>query len=186
MLAMKQHGPAMRGFTLIELMVVLAMIVVLASIAAPNFQRSIARQKTSVAASELLTSVLQARSAAITNNQVTYVQPLVSTDWSRGWRIYIDVDKDKTFTAGTDTPIATVAAMDENVLQNEVALNAVVGNLIGFDANGYLVGRNAGRVVFGSALIPAGELRKGVKVSVTGRARICTSTTNDNGCSGND
>ena len=81
---MKCHPPRAQGFTLIELLVVIALISILASLAAPDFQRSIAQRKISEVASDLMISALQARSAAITNNQQAIVQPLVTTDWSRG------------------------------------------------------------------------------------------------------
>lgn len=171
-----------RGFTLIELMIVLALLALMLGLAAPSFQRTIARQKVTATTSDLMASVMQARSEAITNNQQTIVQPLVDSDWSRGWRTYIDTDKSKTFAAGTDQLISTVAPAADTVVQNEKALNDAVGNLIGFNPTGFLLGNNAGRVVFASAMIPAAEYRKGIKISVTGRARVCVSTPGDNGC----
>lgn len=175
-----------RGFTLIELLVVVAMIAIMASLAAPSFQQTIARQKVSVAASDLLGSAMQARSEAIKNNRQALVQPVADGDWRLGWRIYVDIDKDKVYTDGTDLLITTVAPLADNVVVDEVALNPAVGNLIGFDASGFLLGRNAGRVVFSSTLIPRTELRKGVKVSITGRTRTCTSTPGSDGCAGAD
>lgn len=186
MLAIETHRTKIRGFTIIELLVVLALLGIVAALAAPSFQRSMARQKLSLAASDLMTSALQARSEAIKANQQTIVQPLVDTNWAQGWRIYVDVNKDKAYTDGTDTLITTVAAAADGVNVHAVALNAAVGNLIAFDSSGFLVGRNAGRVVFSSSSIPSAELQKGIKISVTGRARVCTSRPGDNGCASAD
>jgi type IV fimbrial biogenesis protein FimT len=186
MLALKPQPMSGRGFTLIELLVVVAMLAIIATLAAPSFQRTIARQNVGVAASELLGSTMQARSEAIKNNRQALVQPVVDGDWRQGWRIYVDVDKDKAYTDGTDLLITTVAAVADNVVVDEVALNPAVGNLIGFDANGFLLGRNAGRVVFSSTLVPRTELRKGIKVAITGRTRTCTSTLDSDGCAGAD
>jgi type IV fimbrial biogenesis protein FimT len=186
MLAMRQITVKFRGFTLVELLVVVALLAIIAGLAAPSFQRTIARQKLSLAASDLMASVMQARSEAIKNNQQTVVQPVVDTNWGQGWRIYVDVDKDKAYTEGTDLLVTTVPAVADGIVVYEVALNSAVGNLVAFDPSGFLVGRNAGRVVFSSDVIPSSELRKGIKVSVTGRTRICTSVPGNDGCAGSD
>lgn len=173
-----------RGFTLIELMVVIALIGILASLAAPSFQRSIAQRKVTEVASDLMVSTLQARSAAITNNQQAIVQPLVTTDWSRGWRIYVDVDKDKTYTEGTDTLVSIAPAKADNITTNEIIPSSLT--LIGFNSTGYLLESTAGRVVFSSTAIPSSQYRKGVAFSRTGRVRLCESNTIKNECSGSD
>ena len=188
MLAMTATRRREQGFTLIELLVVLAMLGILASLAAPSFQTGIAKQQVSTASSDLLASLLQARGEAITNNQQTIVQPLNSADWSRGWRVYVDTNKDKSYTAGTDLLVTTVAPAATNVVTNEAEPSASIGSLIGFDSRGFLLERTAGRVVFASSVIPSSSYRKGVKISITGRARICTSTTGtgNDGCAGLD
>lgn len=170
------------GFTLIELMVVIAMIAIIASLAAPSFQVGIAKQRVSGAASDLMASLLQARSEAITNNQQTIVEPLDTTDWSRGWRVYVDTNKDKSYTSGTDVLVSTVAPAATNVVTND----ASIGNLVGFNATGFLLVQNAGRIVFASSSVPSAQFRKGVKISRVGRTRICTSTTENDGCAGDD
>ena len=175
-----------RGFTLIELMVVVAMVAVVAGVAVPSFQITIARQKLSGTASELMASAMQARSEAIKHNQQTILAPLVTTDWSKGWRVYVDTDTDRAYTDGTDLLITTTPPASDSVTVYEVALNTAVGNLVGYDANGFLMGRNAGRIVFSSSIIPSSELKKGIKISVTGRVRICTSQPGNDGCAGSD
>ena len=184
MLAMKCPPPRTQGFTLIELLVVIALISILASLAAPDFRRSIAQRKVSEVASDLMISTLQARSAAITNNQQAIVQPLVTTDWSRGWRIYVDVDKDKAYTAGTDTLISTVSAKAGTVTTNELSPSTLT--LIGFNSTGYLLESTAGRVVFSTTAIPSNQYKKGIVFSRTGRVRICETNPSKNECSGSE
>jgi type IV fimbrial biogenesis protein FimT len=184
MLALTRSYPAKtQGFTLIELMVVIALIAIIAGLAAPDFQRMIARQRLNVTTSDLLVSVTQARGEAIKNNRQAIVQPLVSTDWSRGWRVYVDMNNDKAYTEGTDTLITTVREADSNILQYEAVRNNTVGNLIGFDSSGFVLGADAGRIVFSSSILGT-SYRKGVVISRTGRARICTSQSGADGCAG--
>ena len=170
-----------RGFTLIELLVVLAIAAIIALVAAPSFQRTMVQQKVSTVASELLVSAMQARSEAIKNNTATLVQPLVSADWSRGWRVYIDADGDRTFSTG-DTLITTVPAADTNIVQDAAAFAGA--NYIGYNASGFIISSNAGRVVF--AANPSIDYKKGVKISRIGRPRVCTSKTGSDRCAASD
>ena len=180
MLALTPPLPARsQGFTLIELMVVLALVAIIATFAVPSFQSAMARQKVNIAASDLLVSATQARSEAIKNNHQAIVQPIsAQSDWSQGWRIYVDMDNSKTYTEG-DLLVTTVPAAASSIgLYEAPTLNP---NLIGFDANGFALGSNAGRVVFSSSILGNGY-RKGVVISRTGRARICTSQAGSDGC----
>jgi len=183
MLALMRCRRSARGFTLVELLVVLALVAILATLAVPSFERAIANQKLNVAASDLMVSAMQARGEAIKNNRQAIVQPLVSTDWSKGWRIYVDMDNDKAYTEGTDLLVTTVAAAASSVTQYEAVRNAAVGNLIGFDPNGFVLGRDAGRVIFASTTLGTGY-KKGVIISITGRARVCKSVPGTDGCTG--
>ena len=171
-----------QGFTLIELMVVLALAAIIATFAVPSFQSAMARQKLNLAASDLLVSATQARSEAIKNNRQAIVQPVTSdSDWSQGWRIYVDMDNSKTYTEG-DLLITTVPAAASSISLYETP--TLDPNLIGFDANGFALGSNAGRIVFSSSILGSGY-RKGVVISRTGRARICTTQPGSDGCTGN-
>lgn len=181
---MKMQRFGSLGFTLIELLVVIAMIAILASLAAPDFQRSVSQRKVSEAASDLMVSALQARSAAITNNQQAIVQPVVTGEWAKGWRIYVDVDGDKSYTAGSDTLVGTISEKKGGVETNEIIPSTLA--FIGFSSTGYLLGGVAGRVVFSSANIPSGQYRRGVVFSRTGRVRLCESNVSKNECSGSD
>ena len=180
MLALTRPLPVKtQGFTLIELMVVLALAAIIATFAVPSFQSAMARQKLNLAASDLLVSAMQARSEAIKNNRQAIVQPVSSdSDWSQGWRIYVDMDNSKTYNEG-DFLVTTVPAAASSVKLYETP--TLDPNFIGFDANGFALGSNAGRIVFSSSILGS-AYRKGVVIARTGRARICTTQPGSNGC----
>jgi type IV fimbrial biogenesis protein FimT len=99
-----------RGFTLIELMVTIAMVVILGTLAAPSFQQTIASSRLTTATNDLYTSLAQARSEAIKRGErvtvcksenSTSCSADVTTTWSVGWVTFVD---------STRTTAATVDA----------------------------------------------------------------------------
>lgn len=80
-------APRQRGFTLIELMIVLTMIGIMMGLGVPAFQNFIAGQRVKSAATELMGTVLIARSEAVKRNGTVTVTPTSSTAWGNGWTV---------------------------------------------------------------------------------------------------
>jgi type IV fimbrial biogenesis protein FimT len=70
---MRPSHHASRGFTLIELMVVVGLVVVLVSLAAPSLKRMIDVQRVNSTNAQLITDMQFARSEAVTRNQLVRV-----------------------------------------------------------------------------------------------------------------
>ena len=75
-----------RGFTLIELMVVLAILAIVLVIAAPSFANFILAQRIKAASSDIVASLAYARSEAIKQNGSVTITP-TSGNWASGWTI---------------------------------------------------------------------------------------------------
>ena len=75
------------GFSLIELMVVLAILGILMAIAVPNFSEWIAGQRVRDTASDIHTSLMRARNEAISRSLPTSVTPVTPANWANGWYI---------------------------------------------------------------------------------------------------
>lgn len=73
-----------RGVNLLELMIVIAILAVVASVAVPSYSQMVASNAVRSAASELHISLIQARSEAVKRNAVVSLAP-VSSDWAKGW-----------------------------------------------------------------------------------------------------
>lgn len=85
-------GPGARGFTLVEMMVAIAILAVLAMLAVPSYREASLSSQLSAVANELLASVQLARSEAIKRNRVVRLCTSVNGttcagtgDWSQGW-----------------------------------------------------------------------------------------------------
>lgn len=75
-----------RGFTLPELMAVVAVMAILATVAAPSFSELIAGQRAKGAASDLFASLLRTRSEAIKRNTPVTLSP-AGDSWESGWTV---------------------------------------------------------------------------------------------------
>lgn len=75
------------GFTLIELMVVIAIAAIMLGLAIPSFKEFIASQRVKSASYELSTSLLIARSEAIKRNADVTISPATANTWSAGWTV---------------------------------------------------------------------------------------------------
>ncbi len=90
-----------RGFTLIELMIVLAVAAVLAALAAPSFVEQLSRRRIEGSATDLSTDLQFARSQAVTEPTGSTVSVITQNSGTQ-YRIF------KTSAAGTSTDIRTV------------------------------------------------------------------------------
>lgn len=77
------------GFTLVELVITLAIAVILAAIAAPSFQNMMASQRVQAASSDLIHHLMLARSEAIKQNRsITLLSNSGEEEWQGGWQVF--------------------------------------------------------------------------------------------------
>ena len=74
------------GFTLIEALMVVAVLAVLAGAALPELRSFMASQMVKTPASDLYASLVLARSEAIKRNAAIDIVP-TATDWAKGWEV---------------------------------------------------------------------------------------------------
>lgn len=89
------------GFTLLELMVSIAIVAIIATVGVPAFNNLIRDSSAKAEANMLLVSIHLARSEAVKRGVPVWISPLTTNDWSSGWEIRID-DGDDVFDSGTD------------------------------------------------------------------------------------
>jgi type IV fimbrial biogenesis protein FimT len=79
------------GFTLIELMVVVALAAILAAMAAPSFKSFVSGQRVKTAASDFAMAAILARSEAIKRNADVTITSVTAgaTGWKDGWTVAV-------------------------------------------------------------------------------------------------
>lgn len=75
-----------RGFTMIEMLVVVTILAIMAALAAPSMSRLIGQQRLKSAASDLQLAMVKARAEAIKRN-VNVAVSATGGDWANGWTI---------------------------------------------------------------------------------------------------
>lgn len=121
-----------RGFTLIELMVTVAIVAIMATLAAPSFRDFIVRRNLESVTSEFTAGVARARSESVSKNICTTMcmssssgadSPACTTneaDWQVGWIVFLNPACDSSLTAppsSSDLLVARVAKTGDYYLQ---------------------------------------------------------------------
>ena len=103
-----------RAFTLIELLMVMAIVAVLMALAAPSYGRLIGRSHVRTASSELAVSLNEARFAAAMRRAHVVACPSEdrshcdrTTQWHHGWILFEDSNRDRDHSA--DEPVIGVS-----------------------------------------------------------------------------
>jgi type IV fimbrial biogenesis protein FimT len=108
------------GFTLIELMAVVAVLAITLSIAVPGMQRTISNTRLRTEASRLFSALSLARSEAISRNTLVSVCPSTfgtdgiaecSNNYADGWIVFSNRDKDRVVDEGSDEIIRVFSGL---------------------------------------------------------------------------
>ena len=173
------------GFTLIELIVTIAIAAVLAALAAPSFIQYQRNSELTSLTNSLLAAVNAAKGEAMKTGKNAFVIPKGS-GWNSGWIVYVDMNRDNSYTEGTDITVQTQDALKGyfSITGNSIAAGA--SPYVKFDNSGYSVDTSAAAAPVALSLtiartdVPstsALEETRRVVVARTGRVRTCKPST---------
>ncbi len=172
------------GFTLMELLIVVAIVAILAGLGVPSFNTMLVKRSVQSAATSLVSDLRFSRSEAVRRsvgvsicslaaNSLNTCSTAATANWADGWMVF--VDPADTGTRGTrdlgeeiirvQQPLSNIATIQQSVNPSNTRL------FFPFDANGWSRSANQTFVVTPTGVVPPDTI-KIVCVSVQGRVRL--------------
>ncbi|WP_448246026.1 GspH/FimT family pseudopilin [Thalassotalea agariperforans] len=166
-----------QGFTLFELLISIAIMGIITSIALPNLSEFLVKMRVDNQVSQVYRILLSARNAAIASEAPVTVCPLnssnvCSTSWGNELSAFIDFDADGNYEPGSNEQLIKIkeAINSDDKLQ-------FPRNKVTYEANGRLTGFANG--TFSYCPKDNADLSRGVIVYRSGRAYTSSDIDND-------
>lgn len=162
------------GFTLVELLITLAVAGILAMVAVPSFVQFQRNAQLSDATSSFVSAANSARANAMKRGMNTYLVPATGSSWKSGWMVYTDTNWNQTYEAGTDEVVARHEALSTDISLSTPGASTLTGSTpyLLFNGSGYPRTNTGG---FGGGTMVMSNTQRSVSIILdpAGRLRSC-------------
>ncbi|WP_439587205.1 GspH/FimT family pseudopilin [Hydrogenophaga sp.] len=179
------RGPQ-AGFTLIELMVGVAIMAILLAVGVPSFQSAVASNRLTSSTNDVVSALALARTEAIRRGtRVTMCKSANATgcttagSWAQGWIIFVDTTRSSADAAvdGGEAILASNAAASGNIA---MLGSSGVPNFVSFASDGQAKLMNgasqAGTLRVCSTAASLADTRRARDIAITASGRVTTTT----------
>lgn len=171
-----------RGFTLIELMIVMVIMGVLIALAAPSFDQMWNNNRITSETNGIVADLALARSEALKLGGASLLTVCASPDnatcsavldWTGGRLLIVESD-----------PAGTIGVVDpkDSIIRKAGALNRVTATLSGLSTTGFVTYRSNGAITSATpgaiTVCRTGYVGRVISISVTGRTSLSNTTGN--------
>lgn len=161
-----------RGLTAVELLIVLAIAAILASIAVPSFAPMIERYRGSNASNEMLRGLMLARSNALGLGDRVVLAPYDGGNWQSGWRVFVDLNNNGRFDAATDREIQASSSLGGALVNASAGFGEGGSPFVSFNNYGFPRGLDGVRFADGNFVVRVGDTARAICLEAMGRARV--------------
>jgi type IV fimbrial biogenesis protein FimT len=182
---MKKSNSLYTGFTLIELMITIAIAAILLTIAAPNLSAFKRNSELNSATNKLISAINAARGEAMKRGRNAMLVPSANgTSWNTGWIVFVDMDRSQEFDGTLDTTVSTETALPSyiNITPGSSGSTAAQSPAyIMFNASGYPATKSGAAVgnltmnITRTDVVANAQLQetRRVMIAPSGRVRTC-------------
>ncbi|OEZ52302.1 type II transport protein GspH [Janthinobacterium sp. MP5059B] len=174
------------GYTLPELLAVLAIAALLAAVAMPSLQQVLARQQVRTAATDLFSAIELTRAQAMARGQRVLLMPAGAggVDWRTGWLIFIDRNANLAFD-GDDELLFRQGPLPAGITAQFAFSSATAPFYIAYNGAGRSCSAtNSLAARWGTLSLALGKQVRHIKINMLGRVRVCDPQQQATNCSG--
>lgn len=171
------HRNRASGFSLIELMITIAIVAILLAVAFPSFEGSLRNNRVASASNELIASFSLARSEGLRNPEGAVIctsadGATCGGDWNDGWIVWIDANGDGAPGGANDRILRHVQGRDRLAISATSPGGAAAANRIVFDNRGRVDNHTRTIVLQPDTCAAGSPYRRQLGVSQTGQVKL--------------
>lgn len=160
------------GFTLVEVLIAVAIAAILMTLAAPSFSNVLQKQRIATTVNDFFAAINLARSEAIQRGARVDLVPADGVDWGKGWTIFVDKNNNQRPDA-SEQVIFTHGPVPDGLTIKAALTDSNVQYLAYSGAGRSRTNANSQTPQAGSFSFTLDKQVRRIKINFLGRARTC-------------